>query len=127
MLVSGNRSCSCRQFAPPFCFFEIPELRGQAAAQVVVLKLQVLQLGEEPELRGYAAAQVVAVKVQVLQLGKQPELRGHAAGQALVVKVQFGAAVGAVADRRLEAADGVGPRRAGKREGENGAKHVMPS
>ena len=38
-----------------------------------------------------------------------------------------GAAVGAVAERRVVFANGLGPRRAGKREGENGAKHVMPA
>ena len=42
----------------------------------------------------------------------------------------MGAVEGAIAGRRLEAADGareLGPRRAGEREGEKGAKHVMPA
>ena len=40
---------------------------------------------------------------------------------------QGGAVVGAVADRRLAAAEGVGPRRAGEHEDEYGAKHVTPA
>ena len=48
-----------------------------------------------------------------------------------VQRILHGFAVeGAVAEtpeRRLEAANGVGPRRAGERDGEKGAKHVMPA
>eukprot|EP00964_Phaeocystis_antarctica_P112168 scaffold76374_cov58-Phaeocystis_antarctica.AAC.1 len=47
--------------------------------------------------------------------------------RAVQWSAQLGAAVGAVAGRRLTAANGVGPRRAGEREGEKGAKHVMPA
>ena len=40
--------------------------------------------GEQPKLRGYAAAQVVVVQLELNQLGKQPELRGDGSGQAAV-------------------------------------------
>ena len=40
--------------------------------------------GEQPKLRGYAAAQVVVVQLELDQLVKQPELRGDGSGQAAV-------------------------------------------
>eukprot|EP00964_Phaeocystis_antarctica_P118688 scaffold82450_cov47-Phaeocystis_antarctica.AAC.2 len=59
--------------------------------------------------------------------GGNPPSLVHGKRWAVQRSAQLGAAVGAVADRRIAAADGLGPRRAGEREGENGAKHVMPA
>ena len=63
-------------------------MRWDAAAQLVAVEVEPLQVGEVAQFRRDAAAELVAVEIEVRQTGEVAQFGGNAAAQLVAIQAE---------------------------------------